>query len=340
MIPPSTTELRHDGLPFLDHALEHAEEGRVLLSSKWPDSDNGETISYEIALRRASQVATFLLEDNINNHNTSSRFVANLCVPGADYISAMWGTWAAGYASVPLALSYKTPELEHVLTDTQPRQILLGEGAANEKELLQAAENVDMSNRIAFLKDILTFDHIPSEILVGAHGIVPTMDSPALVIYTSGTTGKAKGVIMSNRNLFHQVTDLVASWKWHSSDTALHVLPLHHVHGITMLCSAAFVGARLDFQPFDATRLWTQWAEPASAPDNVKPNVFMAVPTIYAKLLEAAESLPTEVIETAVEKTLGPMRLMVSGSAALPVSSFERWQQLTGHRLLERYGEY
>jgi malonyl-CoA/methylmalonyl-CoA synthetase len=64
----------------------------------------------------------------------------------------------------------------------------------------------------------------------------------------------------------------------------------------------------------------------------------MAVPTIYAKLLEAADSLSPHVVEDAVNDTLRPMRLMVSGSAALPASNFERWEQLTGHRLLERYG--
>ncbi len=246
----------------------------------------------------------------------------------------MWGAWAAGYASVPLALSYKTPEIQHVLVDTQPCCILVGRGVENLEHLVQAAKNVGMSNRITFLDEILTDDNIQVDTLLGANGIVESMDSPALVVYTSGTTGKAKGVLSTFRNLFHQVTDLVAAWKWHRDDAALHVLPLHHVHGITKLCSAAFVGARLDFQPFDATRLWNEW----SISNGDKPNVFMAVPTIYAKLLEAAESFSPELVDSAVDNTLRPMRLMVSGSAALPVSSFERWKDLTGQTLLERYG--
>lgn len=300
MIAPSTEELHQRGLPFLSRAEEHAEEGRMMLTSKWHDSDNDNPISYEVAMRRSSQVASFLLE---NNGTKSSQFVANLCVPGSEYVSCTWGAWAAGYASVPLALSYRIPELEHVLTDTKPQHILVGEGVPNLHDLLKAAENVDMSDRITFLKDVLTFDYIQNGIFLGGNGIVPNMDSPALVIYTSGTTGKAKGVVSTHRNLFHQVTDLVSSWRWHQSDKGLHVLPLHHVHGITKLCSAAYVGARLVFQPFDAKRLWAQWAEPSSS-DNIKPNVFMAVPTIYAKLLEATESLPSELVEKAVEDTV------------------------------------
>ena len=256
---PSTQDLHQSGLPFLNAAFQHAQEGRMFLSSKWPDSDDGKPISYERSLQRSSQVARFLLETNSNE--SSSRFVANLTVPGSDYVSSMWGAWSAGYASVPLALSYKTPELEHVLVDTQPCRILVGKGVPNLKHLLQAAKNVDMSNRIVFLDEILTDDNIQADTLLGANGIVESMDSPALVVYTSGTTGKAKGVLSSHRNIFHQVTDLVSAWKWHRDDAALHVLPLHHVHGITKLCSAAFVGARLDFEPFDATRLWREWSE-------------------------------------------------------------------------------
>jgi malonyl-CoA/methylmalonyl-CoA synthetase len=119
------------------------------------------------------------------------------------------------------------------------------------------------------------------------------------------------------------------------------------VHGvINVLSCAAYVGARLDFQPFDAERLWMQWAggnednslQSTTFTDLPKPTVFMAVPTIYAKLLEAADKLPKDTVSRAVEQTLSPMRLMVSGSAALPVSVLKNWKRLTGHTLLERYG--
>jgi malonyl-CoA/methylmalonyl-CoA synthetase len=333
LTPPSIKELHRDGIPFLRKASEHAKKGRIFLSSEWPDAINGSVLSYKQVLQRSSTVASALLEIDKQH---SSPFVASLCNPGADYISALWGTWAAGYASVPLSLSHKSLEMEHVLEDTKPLQIIVGEGVGNLKELLYAADHVGMSDRITFLKDVLTKESEQSAFHLGGNAIVQDMDSPALVIYTSGTTGRPKGVLSTHRNLFHQVTDLVSAWEWQPSDVALHVLPLHHVHGITKLCSAAYVGARLDFQPFDAVRLWTQWAD--SDDTKAKPNVFMAVPTIYAKLLEAVDSLSPQVVDDAINKTLRPMRLMVSGSAALPVSSFERWEWLTAHRLLERYG--
>jgi malonyl-CoA/methylmalonyl-CoA synthetase len=63
----------------------------------------------------------------------------------------------------------------------------------------------------------------------------------------------------------------------------------------------------------------------------------MAVPTIYVKLIAAWEAASQErraALSNAAEK----LRLMVSGSAALPVSTLERWREITGHTLLERYG--
>ena len=66
-------------------------------------------------------------------------------------------------------------------------------------------------------------------------------------------------------------------------------------------------------------------------------NVFMAVPTIYVKLIAYLDALSAEDRE-AITHGFQAMRLNVSGSAACPVSVFERWQALTNQPLLERYG--
>jgi malonyl-CoA/methylmalonyl-CoA synthetase len=61
------------------------------------------------------------------------------------------------------------------------------------------------------------------------------------------------------------------------------------------------------------------------------------VPTVYVKLIDAYRGLPED-RRKAISKTLRGMRLMVSGSAALPVEVLERWREISGHVLLERYG--
>jgi malonyl-CoA/methylmalonyl-CoA synthetase len=110
------------------------------------------------------------------------------------------------------------------------------------------------------------------------------------------------------------------------------VLPLHHVHGIVnvMLCALA-AGARCSILArFDPVETWKRLAHD-------KLTVFMAVPTIYTKLL-AEYARTGEAVRDRWRIGAAGLRLCVSGSAALPVSVLESWEKITGQRLLERYG--
>jgi malonyl-CoA/methylmalonyl-CoA synthetase len=81
---------------------------------------------------------------------------------------------------------------------------------------------------------------------------------------------------------------------------------------------------------FDAERVW----ERLSSGDIT---VFTAVPTIYSRLIASWDAAPPAVQRQRAEGIRG-LRLMMSGSAALPVHVLERWRAITGHTLLERYG--
>ena len=153
-----------------------------------------------------------------------------------------------------------------------------------------------------------------------------------MIIYTSGTTGKPKGVVSTHGNLKAQIEALVEAWGWSEQDHILNVLPMHHLHGIVnVACCALWSGACLEIAPgFDAEAVWQRFADGELT-------VFMAVPTIYSRLLKAHAQADAESRE-AQSAGARKLRLMVSGSAALPVSVLERWQEVSGHRLLERYG--
>jgi malonyl-CoA/methylmalonyl-CoA synthetase len=154
----------------------------------------------------------------------------------------------------------------------------------------------------------------------------------AMMVYTSGTTGKPKGVVTTHANLAAQVTSLVTAWEWRAEDRILLVLPLHHVHGIVNVLSCAlWAGACCEMAPrFDAERVWSR----ITAGDLT---LFMAVHTIYGKLIAAWEAVAPEQ-RRAWSAGCARMRLIVSGSAALPVQRLERWREISGHVLLERYG--
>jgi malonyl-CoA/methylmalonyl-CoA synthetase len=137
-------------------------------------------------------------------------------------------------------------------------------------------------------------------------------------------------VISTYSSLEAQVTCLLEAWRWTSRDRTLNVLPLHHVHGLVnvLTCSLA-AGAHCELEAkFEARAVWEKL-----------PNlsVFMAVPTVYSKLLAAweKENAATQERWAAAARCV---RLMVSGSAALPAPLSDAWLRVTGHRLLERYG--
>lgn len=119
-------------------------------------------------------------------------------------------------------------------------------------------------------------------------------------------------------------------------DHILHVLPLHHTHGIVncLLCPL-HVGASISMlSQFDAQKVWQLLTD-----EHSKINIFMGVPTIYSKLLQSLKSNPMLLQNQNLKSILSKkIRLMVSGSAALPQPVFEDWKHFTGHTLLERYG--
>ncbi len=153
-----------------------------------------------------------------------------------------------------------------------------------------------------------------------------------MIIYTSGTTGRPKGVVTTHANLTAQIESLVTAWEWTRADRTLLVLPLHHVHGIlNVVCCALWSGATLEMLPkFEPEATWNRLA-------SGELTVFTAVPTIYHRLIGSWDAARPDV-QDARARGCHALRLMMSGSAALPRTMLDRWQKITGHILLERYG--
>jgi malonyl-CoA/methylmalonyl-CoA synthetase len=139
-------------------------------------------------------------------------------------------------------------------------------------------------------------------------------------------------VVTTHANIQAQIESLVKAWVWSAADRVPLFLPMHHIHGIINVTSCAlWSGATIEpFERFDSNAILGRVRDDAYT-------VFMAVPTIYVKLIQAIEAASTEDRE-AIIGGFARMRLMVSGSAALPASVHEQWTALTGQKLLERYG--
>jgi len=279
--------------------------------------------SYADLLRASEEVASRLLQGSRDLREERVAF----SIPGSfEYAAVQWGIWRAGGIAVPLSVGAKEPELEHVLSDAGVSSVLFTK---------------ELADRIGPLCDRLGIPVVSVEAVLGqVPGLetsrrgLPALspDRRAMMLYTSGTTSKPKGVVSTHANIEAQITSLIEAWGWKPDDRIPLFLPLHHIHGIVNVLSCAlWSGAQVEaFPGFDMERILDRVGEKAYT-------VFMAVPTIYVKLIQAFESA-TPAKRKKWAEGFGQMRLMISGSAALPAAIHERWTGLTGQKLLERYG--
>jgi malonyl-CoA/methylmalonyl-CoA synthetase len=258
---------------------------------------------------------------------------------GFEYVASLWAIWRAGGIAVPLSPSHTVAEIQYILENTESKCIMFDESYISLVNSLKG----EKLQKVPFSKKFYQASHLlfknPSVKFTNNIRLIPNYtpaknfeSRKALMIYTSGTTSKPKGVVHTHASLYAQVEMLIESWHWKSEDYTLNVLPLHHIHGIVNITLCALCsGAKVMLLPkFDAAKVWQLFI-------NEHFTVFMAVPTIYYKLIEEYDKTD-KMTQKKMSEACQKMRLMVSGSAALPIKVLERWKEISGHFLLERYG--
>ena len=296
-------------LPIIERAITHGDRLAVRSASQCH--------AYTDLVARSERTAASLLD---RDDDLSERRVAHLIPAGSDYIATQWGIWRAGGVAVPLSLAATEKELEYTVTDSQSSTVVAGDGLSQKVALL--CQKYDIR--------LLSVDDLGASPFVTLPEVAP--DRRAMILYTSGTTSKPKGVVATHTCIQAQIESLIEAWHWAADDRIPLFLPLHHIHGIIniMLC-ALWSGAEIDaFPRFDLHSILHRVSDNAYT-------VFMAVPTIYVKLIETLEAVSDRQRQSIVSG-FADMRLMISGSAALPSSVHQKWAELTGQELLERYG--
>jgi fatty acid CoA ligase FadD36 len=224
--------------------------------------------------------------------------VAVLATPTPATVLAMTGCLIAGVPIVPVPADVGGAERRHIVTDSGA-QAWLGDKPAETDGL----------------------EHVPVRLHARSwHRYAePPPEATALIIYTSGTTGAPKGVVVSRRAVAACIDALAEAWQWTPDDTLVHGLPLYHVHGLVLgLLGSLRIGNR-----FVHTGKPTPEAYAAAGG-----SLYFGVPTIWTRV--AGDRSAAAALKSA--------RLLVSGSAPLPVPVFESLADLTGHQPIERYG--
>ena len=224
--------------------------------------------------------------------------VAVLAAPTTATVLAITGCLIAGVPAVPVPADVGEAERRHILTDSGAEAWLGG-----------APGELDGLPHIPVRLHARSWHRHPE----------PSPDATALVMYTSGTTGPPKGVVLSRGAIAADLDALAEAWQWTADDVLVHGLPLFHVHGLVLgLLGSLRLGNRFIHTGRPTPEAYAQAGG----------TLYFAVPTVWSRVTA----------DPAVAAALHNARLLVSGSAPLPVSVFERLAELTGHRPVERYG--
>jgi malonyl-CoA/methylmalonyl-CoA synthetase len=314
----------------VDRALPTLLARAAIHRSRTAVIDNAGAYSYADLLLASSLIADQLAPAKDREQDLQQPRVAFLVAPGFAHIAVQWGIWRAGAIAVPLPMNHPPGELEYLIRDAGASMVIAD--APHTDECASIAQTVGA--RFRPVDELLPPRPKRSQdAVVSSNGADSSAaERRAMIVYTSGTTGRPKGVVTTHANITAQIESLTAAWEWTASDRTLLVLPLHHVHGIiNVVCCALWSGALLEIHDrFDSEAAWERLA-------SGELTVFTAVPTIYHRLIQSWEAATGRVREA---RTRGcrSMRLMMSGSAPLPRSVLDKWERITGHVLLERYG--
>lgn len=236
-------------------------------------------------------------------------------------IVAVVGCLLAGVPAVPIPPDSGPREREHFLGDSGAALML---GSPPWDDLSLPVIPVDVRDRadIAPPAPAPTGGTTPTP--TGGTTPTPTGGTgsappPALILYTSGTTGAPKGVMVPASAIAADLDALAEAWAWTPQDTLVHGLPIFHIHGLVLgVFGPLRIGSRL---------IHTVRPTP-SAYAAAGGSLYFGVPTVWSRICE----------DPASARALRSARLLVSGSAPLPVPVIERMRELTGQAPIERYG--
>ncbi len=277
---------------------------------------DGSTLTHTAFLARAAQYANALKSLGVHPGDRVAVHVQK----SPQALALYAGCIQSGAVFLPLNTAYTPTELSYFVGDSGAALFVCDPAEATDMGAIANANNCKLLTLAGdgggTLADLVDAQDTVSDTAAREN------DDLAALLYTSGTTGRSKGAMLTHRNLLSNAQALVDCWAFTADDVLLHALPIFHSHGLFVATNVMLLagGAMIFLPKFDLETVLARLPEATT---------MMGVPTFYTRLLG----------DPRFDKTLTDhMRLFISGSAPLLAETHERFEERTGHRILERYG--
>jgi long-chain acyl-CoA synthetase len=311
----------------------------------------GKELTFQEVYKQALKLANYLVKLGLKKGDRVSIMLPNC--PQA--VISYYGVLLAGGVVVQTNPLYTERELEHQLNDSGAEILITLDLLYPKAVKMKAVTNLKHLI-ITSIKDYLPFikklfyplvqkkqqqvivkvkeqedQHLFSNIIAFTEAKeievdIDPIEDIALLQYTGGTTGFPKAAMLTHRNLISN-TLMGAYWMYRcekGNESILGVLPFFHVYGMTAVMNLSIMqGYKMILLPkFDPeTTLKTI--------QKLKPTLFPGAPTIYIALLNHPKLKNYD---------LSSIKACISGSAPLPVEVQEKFEAVTGGKLIEGYG--
>jgi len=231
------------------------------------------------------------------------------------YVATLLAIWKAGKTAVPLNYLLPPQELGFIIRDSGMSALVssqfFNQALAAVKPLFGDKGIIMMADAPDFTDSLSTIP-LPQE-----------YRDPALYLYTSGTTGRPKGVVLTHRNLLHNVDACSQAGEFDKRDAFLCLLPFFHTYAITGTillpllngCNMVLVDR---FHPHKVLKLIEEHSI----------SVFLAIPSMYRVLALTEGGF-----------NVSSVRFPISGGEPLPIAVAEAFEKRFGVHICEGYGQ-
>jgi len=317
-----------EGVP---HHLDYPEIPLFELLSRtaerWPEniafSCQGRCLIYRELDELTSKLAAALNELGIKKGDRVVLFLPN----GLEFVIGYYGILKAGGTVTPVNPLYKGEELKHQLNDSEAIAIITNE--TSYPTVKEIKDETKLKAIILTDSEKIRGEILLSELLTRYSPSPPKFDLKpkediAAIEYTGGTTGLSKGAMLTHYNLVANATQNAIWLGWSNNDVIIGLLPFYHSWGAcTCVNSPIYSGAQVVILPrFDAEEL------------------LMTIEKEKATVLYGAASMFTMLVSNPVitKYDLSSLKYVKAGAMPIPPEIRERWEQLTGVKMILGYG--